>query len=227
VKVEPAPLNKHQSIVLDEDAEKELKATWTKQFMNRKGFEYIFDQFMKEDMAGLHSTDGASFAGAFKLKHLTFMLKTIRIYVMAAFSCSDPSAYSTVAHAGQHEDGGSNAGEGSRFKELQKLMEGGVGSRIVEGIDHRALQKQVLSLISKTLQKEVQIFEDRLIIENALSLWVGCLLHKKELINDFLADQIEGCTHEDLILRGLLYSKEDKIREDFRINLSHLAHKFS
>ena len=29
------------------------------------------------------------------------------------------------------------------------------------------------------------IFEDKLIIENALSLWVGCVLHKNELFNDF------------------------------------------
>lgn len=29
------------------------------------------------------------------------------------------------------------------------------------------------------------IFEDKLIIENALSLWVGCVLHRNELFNEF------------------------------------------
>ena len=29
------------------------------------------------------------------------------------------------------------------------------------------------------------IFEDKLIIENALSLWVGCILHNNGLLNDF------------------------------------------
>ena len=29
------------------------------------------------------------------------------------------------------------------------------------------------------------IFEDKLIVENALSLWVSSILHKNELINDF------------------------------------------
>lgn len=33
--------------------------------------------------------------------------------------------------------------------------------------------------------KKRLIFEDKLIIENALSLWVGCNLHNNELLNDF------------------------------------------
>jgi hypothetical protein len=31
----------------------------------------------------------------------------------------------------------------------------------------------------------MMIFEDKLIIENALSLWVSFILHKNELFNDF------------------------------------------
>lgn len=43
-------------------------------------------------------------------------------------------------------------------------------------------------------------FEEKLIIENALSLWVGCILHKQELFNDFYAFD-----SEEFILSGLLY----------------------
>jgi len=42
-------------------------------------------------------------------------------------------------------------------------------------------------------------FEEKLIVENALSLWVGCILHKKELLNDFYEYQ-----SDDFILQGLL-----------------------
>jgi hypothetical protein len=43
-------------------------------------------------------------------------------------------------------------------------------------------------------------FEDKLIIENALSLWVGCILHKNELLTDFYAIK-----SDDFILQGLLF----------------------
>jgi hypothetical protein len=58
-------------------------------------------------------------------------------------------------------------------------------------------------------------FEDKLIIENALSLWVGCILHKNELLNDFY--QINS---EDFILQGLLYCNSEKVREEFKLSLS-------
>lgn len=73
------------------------------------------------------------------------------------------------------------------------------------------------------------IFEDKLIIENALSLWVGCVLHKNELFNDFYeftgvdGSAIRNC--EQFILHGLLFCPYDKVREEFKQTLSSLAHK--
>jgi hypothetical protein len=50
------------------------------------------------------------------------------------------------------------------------------------------------------------IFEDKLIIENALSLWVGCIFHKTELINDFYAfSSTIVPSSKDFILKGLLF----------------------
>lgn len=53
------------------------------------------------------------------------------------------------------------------------------------------------------------VFEDKLIIENALSLWVSFVLHKNELINDFYAFKGEDSSSiksaDELILNGLLY----------------------
>jgi hypothetical protein len=63
-------------------------------------------------------------------------------------------------------------------------------------------------------------FEEKLIIENALSLWVGCILHKKDLLNDFY-----DFNSESFILKGLLYSNQDKVREEFKLSLSQLSQK--
>jgi hypothetical protein len=73
------------------------------------------------------------------------------------------------------------------------------------------------------------IFEDKLIIENALSLWVSFILHKNELFNDFYefkgedGSSIQNC--DDLILNGLLYCSQDKVREEFKLSLSSLSNK--
>ena len=75
------------------------------------------------------------------------------------------------------------------------------------------------------------IFEDKLIIENALSLWVGCVLHRNELFNEFYTftgsegDKIQNC--QDLILNGLLFCPYEKVRDEFRQSLSSIALKLS
>lgn len=73
------------------------------------------------------------------------------------------------------------------------------------------------------------VFEDKLIVENALSLWVSFVLHKNELINDFYSFKGEETssikTANDLILNGLLFCPQDKVREEFKQSLSSLSNK--
>jgi len=117
--------------------------------------------------------------------------------------------------------------EGNRFKELQDILKDGMAQNILQKIDNFALQTKVLTLIVRTLKKGGSLFfEDKLIIENALSLWVGCLLHEKNLIGEFFRMDIDGVNCEQFVLEGLLYCSDSKVKEDFRQNLSQLAHKF-
>ena len=81
-------------------------------------------------------------------------------------------------------------------------------------------------IISQILTKKDLIYEDKLIIENALSLWAGCLLHKPVLINDFYSFKdysttIRSCN--DFILTGLLYCPYEKVREEFRVTLVSIS----
>ena len=83
--------------------------------------------------------------------------------------------------------------------------------------------------MATVLQKEKMIFEDKLIIENALSLWVGCLLHMNNLWNDFLefkgTEEMSIKNSSDFILAGLLYCPQDKIREEFNSSLNLISNK--
>jgi hypothetical protein len=75
------------------------------------------------------------------------------------------------------------------------------------------------------------IFEDKLIIENAMSLWVGCVIHRNELFNEFYSfqgaaeDKIKDC--DSLILTGLLFCPYEKVREEFKSALSSISLKLS
>lgn len=58
--------------------------------------------------------------------------------------------------------------------------------------------------------------EEKIIIENAMSVWVGASLYKPELFEEFLAfKSSNGSNVEDFILCGLVFCSEDKIRQDF------------
>jgi hypothetical protein len=70
------------------------------------------------------------------------------------------------------------------------------------------------------------ILEDKLIIENAMSLLVGCILHKNELLNsfyDFSSASSDVNSADDFILAGLLFCSQEKVREEFKQSLSCLS----
>lgn len=72
------------------------------------------------------------------------------------------------------------------------------------------------------------IFEDKLIIENALSLWVGCILHHNDLFVDFRSFSTGSIQKvDDLILQGLLFCPYEKVREEFKQSLSLICQKLS
>lgn len=55
--------------------------------------------------------------------------------------------------------------------------------------------------------------EEKIIIENAMSVWVGASLYKPELFEEFLSFQgANDAKVEDFILSGLVFCSQDKIR---------------
>jgi len=61
-----------------------------------------------------------------------------------------------------------------------------MGLEIVDSVDYSALQRQVVTVTSKMLKNPKLSFEGKLIVDNALNLWVGCLLHREELFQEFI-----------------------------------------
>jgi hypothetical protein len=78
-------------------------------------------------------------------------------------------------------------------------------------------------VISQVIKKPKLLFEERLIVESALNLWVGCLLHRSELFQEFTEPREPGFSAEEFLLTGLLYCSYETVREDFRQTLSALC----
>ena len=92
-------------------------------------------------------------------------------------------------------------------------MMGSISEHIISNIDYKSLLHKIMTLIAQVLDKRGKmIFEDKLIVENTLSLMVGCILHKNELLNDFYSFK----NPEQFVISGLLDCEHDRIREVFK-----------
>ena len=124
------------TVVKDEDEDRQLRSGWTRMFLEHKGFQYILKVFMEKDVA-------QKCEQLFELKHFAFLLKLLRIFIMAAFSTSKEAQVYTVASlvrkSSTVQEDPPQEEEGSRFKELQTLLEGTIGTEIIQQIDYSAL----------------------------------------------------------------------------------------
>lgn len=67
--------------------------------------------------------------------------------------------------------------------------------------------------------------EDKHIVENAMSLWIEIVNFKPALLATFISFKGENkiAYASDFIMHGVLYCKEEKIRQDFKTALSVLG----
>lgn len=99
------------------------------------------------------------------------------------------------------------------------------GQAVTLETDFDQLLSKVLSIMAIILSKTTQILEDKIILENALAVFVGILLFKPELYAKFATFQkADGQikTAEDLVFNGILCN-EEKVRIDFEMSLKALA----
>jgi len=104
----------------------------------------------------------------------------------------------------------------TNMDQIEELMKSPEGQQIMLDTDFSQLLDKVMMLIATVLSKSVLNYEDKIIIENAVSIVVGILLFKKELYPKFegFTSTVGVATAEQLVLVGLL-NQEEKVRIDF------------
>ena len=91
------------------------------------------------------------------------------------------------------------------------------GQEIMLDTNFEELFDKLLQIIATLLSKTTLIFEDKVIIHNAVTMLIGIMMFKPELYAKFTSFQNAGSSisnTEQLVLAGILCS-EEKVRSDF------------
>ena len=113
-----------------------------------------------------------------------------------------------------------------KIEQLASQLKGDLGHKMLKVIDFNHLQIIVLQNIASLVDKYEMDFDERKIVENSLSLWLGCVLHNPKILENFFTfkcNEFEDV--KDLILRGILYPSLFRVREEFLHTLYMFATK--
>ena len=81
-----------------------------------------------------------------------------------------------------------------------------------------------------TRESEEESLEEKLIVDNALNLWMACSIYEPRLFDTFRAEQEFGPnikTADDFVLYGLLLCPIEKVRTSFQYALLSIAKKLN
>ena len=194
--------------------------------MEQRGFNYILASFLGKQVT---VNDTKSLSDQASLKDIGFLLTLLRVFLQAGFNAQHGSigqAISLVRKSSSiRDDDDFDQKKAPEQDNLSVLMSSPEGQSIVLETNFEQLFSKVLSLLATILSKTSFIVEDKIIIENSLSIMVGILLFKKDIYPQFesftnAGHQIKNA--EDLTLAGIL-CQEEKVRIDFERSLFILA----
>lgn len=79
-----------------------------------------------------------------------------------------------------------------------------------------------MKLVASILLADDITIEEKQIVENAMSLWVGIIQYKPALFVSFQNYKGDNDIKDssDFLMHGVLYCKEEKIRQDFKTALA-------
>ena len=113
-----------------------------------------------------------------------------------------------------------------KIEQLAQQLKGEIGNRMLSVIDFDQLQLIVLQSVASLIAQDDIDFDEKKIIENSLSLWLGCVLHNPQILDNFFTFSCsEFADVKSFMLRGILYPSLFKIREEFLHTLFMFATK--
>lgn len=197
-----------------------LKSNWTKQFVEQQGIQFVVDQVQAAEFS--HNTHNS-----FELKNKSFLLTLLRVFIIAAIAgqpnMDTTGSLSVLRRKSSVRDAEEKKEESDvGHDQLVNLLKEAAGTELLLSLDFQRLQNQIMRLVASILVVDNPTTEEKQIVENSLSLWIGLVNYKPELLADFVDFKCDGqiTTASELLMHGVLYCKEEKIRQDFKTALT-------
>jgi len=113
------------------------------------------------------------------------LLTLLRVFLQAGFNSQQGSIGQAISlvrkSSSMNDERDLTLKKTTEQENLDKLMSSPDGQAIILETDFEQLFNKVLSLLATILSKTTLILEDKIIIENSLSIMVGILLFKKDV----------------------------------------------
>ena len=109
---------------------------------------------------------------------------------------------SSLADEGSTNTSVTSVKEEKELEKLSNLIKGAPSAEILYNTDFELVVKKMLDLIANVLLKKELILEDKLIVENCLSILLGSILYQTELFKHLTYFKGQGSIKnaQDLIL---------------------------
>ena len=166
----------------------------------------MISEFQKQDI----STDQSNMNYS-QIKKLSFLAVLIRVILTASFSTESNigEAISLVRKSSLPVEKSGQLDEPELIKKLsagkgmaeptllrrksslgpdytiQELMQKMFGPEVLASIDFKLLCNHLITTVSQILQRSTFTIDEKIIVQNTLALWTGCLLHNNSLFADF------------------------------------------
>lgn len=113
----------------------------------------------------------------------------------------------------EDEEVGTKYTSSEGFKEfVNEILQYNLTENIMKSIDFGELISKLIAIIGMTINQNEYESEDKNIIDCAIELWVGCLMHKNELMQAVYDAPVSV---EEFTVKGLTFSKSLLVRKIF------------
>ena len=104
----------------------QLKADWTKQFLEKQGFSFVLTHFLEKQVG---SDDAVNFSEQASLKDVTFLMTLLNVFLQAGFASSQGDADDQVRIVEGSQD------QADRDSSFVKLMKSPAGVQVMQSTD--------------------------------------------------------------------------------------------
>jgi len=138
------------------------------------------------------SSDATTFSEQASLKDVAFLMTLLNVFLQAGFQSQQGAIGDAMRFIRRESGADASQGGDASMGAFAQLMLGQAGQSIMQGTDFEQLFDKLVQIIASSLSKSSVILEDKIIIQNAVTMVVGIMMAKPALYTKFVNFQAAG-----------------------------------